>query len=173
MNGISKPTSLSRKKLLLLQPATVLETEENVHWGRKKEKGNYQKRQSKLFNNKVTFLHQPFLSEQSTKISLKYNSVAFFCECRAHGAVFKSAGAAPLLNWGGGGGGGEGQIWLFSFCGCLELSDCWTFLESLSSGVMFINFKLLKSTFLLLSLIARAAPTSRSLQIMILHCRSL
>ena len=110
MNGISKPTSLSRKKLLLLQPATVLETEENVHWGRKKEKGNYQKRQSKLFNNKITFLHQPFLSEQSTKISLKYNSVAFFCECRARGAVFKSAGAARLLNWGGG-GGGEGGGW--------------------------------------------------------------
>ena len=36
--------------------------------------------------------------------------------------------------------------------------------ESLLSGVMFINFTLLKSTFLLLCLIAHAGSTSRSLQ---------
>ena len=61
------------------------------------------------------------------------------------------------------------QIWLFSLlCASLELSDYWTFLESL-----FINFKPLKSTFLLLSVIAHAESTTRSLQIMILHCRFL
>ena len=72
------------------------------------------------------------------------------------------------------GGGGEEQIWLFSLCGCLELSDTGPFrLESLLSGVMFINFKPLKSTFLLLIVIAHAGSTTRSLQIMILHCRFL
>ena len=76
----------------------------------------------------------------------------------------------PTLRWGG---GGEEQIWLFSLCGCLELSDYWTFLESLLSGVMFINLKQLKSIFLLLSLIAHAGSTTRSLQIMILLCRFL
>ena len=78
----------------------------------------------------------------------------------------------PTLRWGGW-GGGEEQIWLFSLCGCLELSDYWTFLESLLSGVMFINFKWLKSTFLLLSLISHAGSTTRSLKIMILLCRFL
>ena len=51
--------------------------------------------------------------------------------------------------------GGEGQIWLFSLCRCLELSDCWS-AEPFLSTVMFKNFKSLKSTFLLLSLIAHA-----------------
>ena len=76
----------------------------------------------------------------------------------------------PTLRWGG---GREEQIWLFSLCGCLELSDYWTFLESLLSRVMFINFKQLKSIFHLLSLIAHAGSTTRSLQIMILLCRFL
>ena len=66
----------------------------------------------------------------------------------------------PPLMWGG--GGGWGQICLFSICGCLELSDCWTFLESFLSGAMFINFKPLKRTFLMLRLIAAAGFTSRS-----------
>ena len=89
---------------------------------------------------------------------------------RVRGAVFKVRGRwSPLLMWGGGGG----QIWMFSLCGCLEQSDYWTFLESLLRGVIFINFKPLKSTFLLLSLIAHAESTSKSLQIMILNCRFL
>ena len=67
----------------------------------------------------------------------------------------------PTLMWEGGGGGGREQIWLFSLCGCLELSDYWTFLESLLSRVMFINFKPLKSTFLLLSVITHAGSTTR------------
>ena len=49
------------------------------------------------------------------------------------------------LFWNGEGGReGEGQIWLFTLCGC---SDYWTFLESLLSGVKFINFKPLKQGF--------------------------
>ena len=67
---------------------------------------------------------------------------------RARGAVFKvrgpvttSFGLGRGVEWGRGGG----QILLFSLCVCLELSDCWTFLQSLSSGVMFINFKRLKT----------------------------
>ena len=71
---------------------------------------------------------------------------------RAHGAVFKVQAAGDHLFW----SRGEWQIWLFFLCGCLELSDYWTFLGSLLSGVMFINFKQLKSTFLLLSQIAHA-----------------
>ena len=59
--------------------------------------------------------------------------------------------------------GREGQIWLFSFCGSLEPSNYWTFPESLLRGIMLINFKPLKSTILLLSLIAPAGSTSRSL----------
>ena len=41
--------------------------------------------------------------------------------------VFKVWGAGDHLLWGGGGGGEREQIWLFSLCGCLELSDYWTF----------------------------------------------
>ena len=82
---------------------------------------------------------------------------------------FLKCGAGNHLFWSGA-GEGEGQIWLFSLCVCLELSDYWTFLESLLSWVIFINFQPLKSTFLLLSLIAHAGSTSTSLQIMILHC---
>ena len=44
------------------------------------------------------------------------------------------------------------QICLFSFCSCLELPGYWTFHESLLSWGMFITFKLLKRTFLLLRL---------------------
>ena len=40
-----------------------------------------------------------------------------------------------------GGGGGGVKICLFSLCVCLELSDYWTFLESLLSGAIFINFQ--------------------------------
>lgn len=36
------------------------------------------------------------------------------------------------------------------FCGCLVLSDYWTFLASLLSGVMFLTFEPLKRTFLFL-----------------------
>ena len=64
---------------------------------------------------------------------------------RARAADFKVRG--PVTTSFELGRGGERQIWLFSLCGCLELSDCWTFLDSLSSGVMFINFRRLKSTF--------------------------
>ena len=66
---------------------------------------------------------------------------------RARGAVFKVRGPVTTsfglrrgVEWGG------GQVLLFSLCGCLELSDCWTFLQSLSSGVMFINFNRLKTS---------------------------
>ena len=59
---------------------------------------------------------------------------------------FLKCGADDHLFWSGG-GEGEGQIWLFSLSGCLELLDYWTFLESLLSGVMLINFNRLKSTF--------------------------
>ena len=79
---------------------------------------------------------------------------------------FLSVGTGEHLFWIGA-GVGRGK---FGCSLCLELSDCWTLVESLSTGVMFINFKPLKSTFLLLSLIALAGSTSRSLQIMILHC---
>ena len=105
---------------------------------------------------------------------------------------FQSAGAGDHLFWSGGGGGmvegeggggpvttsfevvvvvvvegeGKGQIWLFSLFGCLELLDYWTFLDSLLSGVVLINFKPLKSTFL------HAESTTRSLQIMILNVGS-
>ena len=83
---------------------------------------------------------------------------------RACRVVLKCGGRWPsTLRWGGG-----KQIWLFPLCGCLEPSDYWTFLESLLSRVMFIYFKWLKSIFLLLSLIAHAGSTTRSLQIMIL-----
>ena len=75
----------------------------------------------------------------------------------------------PTLRW----GGGRSIFLLFPLCGCLELSDYWTFFESLLSRVLFINFKLLKSTFLLLCVIAHAGSTTRSLQIMILHSRFL
>ena len=70
--------------------------------------------------------------------------------------------------WGVGGGGvAVLSLWLFSTARLPNL---------LESGVMFINFinfKPLKSTFLLLSLIAKAGSTSKSLQIMILHLRFL
>ena len=70
---------------------------------------------------------------------------------------FESAGT-PLLKW-----GEVGQVlslWLFR-----TARYTGPFLtESLLSGVMFINFTLLKSTFLLLCLIAHAGSTSRSLQ---------
>ena len=86
---------------------------------------------------------------------------------RAWGAVLNVRGpvATYIEVWAG--GGGKEQIWLLSLCGCLGLSDYWTFPESLLSRVMFINFKLLKSTFLLLRMIAHAGSTTRSLQIMI------
>ena len=70
---------------------------------------------------------------------------------RAWGAVFKVWGPVTTYIE----VGGEQQIWLFSLCGSLELSDHRTFL---------------KITFLLLSVIAHARSTTRSLQIMILHC---
>ena len=68
----------------------------------------------------------------------------------AHGEqFFKGRGQwPPLLKL-----VGEGQIWLFSLCGCLELTDYWTFLESLLSGV-----KPLKSTFPLLNLDCSQSP---------------
>ena len=40
---------------------------------------------------------------------------------RARGAVFKVRG--PVTTSFGLGRDGEGQIWLFSLCGCLELSN--------------------------------------------------
>ena len=129
----------------------------------------------KVFQNRekgccqISYLTITFLSIlQVLKLHLKYNSY-ICCSSRARGTVFRVRGPVTTsLEVGGG-----VQIWLFSLCGRLELSDYWTFLESLLSEVMFTNFKPRKSTFLLLSLIANAESTSRSLQIMILHCRFL
>ena len=59
---------------------------------------------------------------------------------RAWGAVFHVRGPVTMnIGLEGGGGGGK-QIGLFSLCGTLELSDYLTFVESLLSRVMFINF---------------------------------
>ena len=54
---------------------------------------------------------------------LAYRNVIY--KAKDRGAFFKVRGRClPLLKLGGKGGGeGEGQIWLFSLCGCLELSD--------------------------------------------------
>ena len=48
-----------------------------------------------------------------------------FCEIamQAGGAAFKVRGPETASFEVA---GGEGQIWLFSLCGCLELSDCWS-----------------------------------------------
>ena len=87
---------------------------------------------------------------------------------RARGAVFKVPGHLFEVGWGWGGGGGgpPPQIWavlsLWLFRTARYTGPFLT--ESLLSGVMFINFTLLKSTFLLLCLIAHAGSTSRSLQ---------
>ena len=84
----------------------------------------------------------------------------------ARGTVFKVWGPVTTCFEVRGGGANLAvfPLWLF-----LELSDYWTFLESLlSSRVMFKNFKPLISTFLQLSLIAHAGSTTRSLQIVIL-----
>ena len=65
-----------------------------------------------------------------------------------------------------------GGWWWESKFGCslfLAVDNC-QITEPLMSRVMFINFKPLKSTFLLLSVIAHAESTTRGLQIMILHC---
>ena len=58
----------------------------------------------------------------------------------------------PLLRWRGGGGGAVLSLWLFRTVILLNLSLVWL------SGVMFKNFKPLKSTLLPLSLIAMQDP---------------
>ena len=82
---------------------------------------------------------------------------------RTRGAVFKVRGHLFEVGWGWGGGGqiqAGLSLWLFR-----TARYTGPFLtESLLSGVMFINFTPLKSTFLLLRLIAPAGSTSRSLQ---------
>ena len=74
------------------------------------------------------------------KILLEISIVRVKTRNRAWGAVFKVQGpvTTSIEVLGGGGGGWWKQIWLFSLCGCLVLSDYWTFLESLLSRVMFI-----------------------------------
>ena len=67
-------------------------------------------------------------------------SVGWLAICKTQGPqrIFYSVGAGVHLLWSGGGGG---QICLLSFCVCLELSDYWTFLQSLLSRAIFINFQ--------------------------------
>ena len=52
----------------------------------------------------------------------------FRCIFRAPGAVFKERGPVTTSFEVEAGRVGSGQIWLFSLCGCLELSDYSTFL---------------------------------------------
>ena len=87
---------------------------------------------------------------------------------RAAEQFLKCGGRRPTLlkRWGGGGGGGANlavlSFWLFRTFSLMNLS--WVIVE---------RSHVAESTFLLLSLNAHAGSTTRSLQIMVSHCRFL